>query len=225
MIGSFFTLIALPFFLFYVLAGRPALAHAITEALPSPWMTDVQVVIRLGLESGGTYVRAEAIVAAILGGLTWLALMAFSVLIDPAFGEVALLLAIIAAFSELIPNFGPWIAAIPAVLFALTISPAATVATILLYIVLMFIEGQVLVPKIEGGAFSFHPAVVLFIVVAGIALLGLLGAILALPVTAWLWRSVKYAFRRTTGLPAGMETALGSSPPAGPADPEPEAVS
>jgi hypothetical protein len=71
----------------------------------------------------------------------------------------------------------------------------------------------VLVPKIEGGAFSFHPAVVLFIVVAGIALLGLLGAILALPVTAWAWRSVKYAFRRTTGMPPGMETALGTSTP------------
>jgi predicted PurR-regulated permease PerM len=209
LVGSFFTLLALPFFLFYVLAGRPALTQAIDASLPSPWMTDIQTVVKLGLDSGGTYVRAEATVAVILGFLTWVSLMLFSVAIDPAFAEVALLLAIIAAFSELIPNFGPWIAAIPAVLFALTISPAAAGATIILYIVLMFVEGQVLVPKIEGGAFSFHPAVVLFIVVAGIGLLGLLGAILALPVTAWAWRSVRYAFRRATGLPAGMATALG----------------
>jgi predicted PurR-regulated permease PerM len=125
--------------------------------------------------------------------------MLLSVLVDPAFAEFALLLAIIAAISELIPNFGPWIAAIPAVLIALTISPVAVIATILLYIVLMFIEGQVLVPKIEGGAFSFHPALVLFLVVAGVALMGILGAILALPVTAAAWRSARYAFRRASG--------------------------
>ena len=63
-------------------------------------------------------------------------------------------------------------------------APAAVVATILLYIVIMFIEGQVLVPKIEGGAFSFHPALVLFLVVAGVTLFGILGAILALPAAA-----------------------------------------
>jgi predicted PurR-regulated permease PerM len=120
--------------------------------------------------------------------------------VDPQFAEFAVLLAVIAAFSELIPNYGPWIASIPAVLISLTISPEAVVATIVLYLILMFTEGQVLVPKIEGGAFSFHPALVLFLVVAGVALMGILGAILALPVTAAAWRSVRFAFRRATGL-------------------------
>jgi hypothetical protein len=66
------------------------------------------------------------------------------------------------------------------------------------------------VPKIEGGAFSFHPAFVLFLVVAGVQLFGLLGAILALPVTAAAWRTTRYAFRRAAGQPAGMLTALGA---------------
>jgi predicted PurR-regulated permease PerM len=208
-LGAFFTLITLPFFMFYVLAGRPSLASSVYRSLPAPWNTDAHTVIRISLDSFGTYVRAEAIVAGIVGLMAFVGNMGLSVLVDPAFAEVALLLALIAAFSELIPNYGPWIAAIPAVLFALTISPVAVVATVLLYIVVMFVEGQVLVPKIEGGAFSFHPALVLFLVVAGVTLFGILGAILALPVVAAAWRTLRYAFRRSTGQPAGMATALG----------------
>ena len=208
-LGAFFTIITLPFFMFYVLAGRPGLAQSVYRSLPSPWNADAQTVIRISLDSFGTYVRAEAIVAGLLGIMAFTGNMALSVLVDPAFAEVALILALIAAFSELIPNYGPWIASIPAVLFALTISPAAVVATILLYLVLMFVEGQVLVPKIEGGAFSFHPALVLFLVVAGVTLFGILGAVLALPVTAAAWRITRYAFRRSTGQPPGMATAVG----------------
>lgn len=209
-LGSFFTLITLPFFMFYVLAGRPGLAKSVYTSLPAPWNADAQTVIRISLDSFGTYVRAEAIVASILGLMAFGGNMLLGVLVDPAFTEVALLLGIIAAISELIPNYGPWIAAIPAVLFSLTLGPTAIVATILLYIVIMFIEGQILVPKIEGGAFSFHPALVLFLVVAGVSLFGLLGAILALPVTAAAWRTIRYAFRRAAGQPPGMETALGN---------------
>jgi predicted PurR-regulated permease PerM len=209
-LGSFFTLITLPFFMFYVLAGRPGLAKSVYASLPAPWNADAQTVIRISLDSFGTYVRAEAIVASILGLMAFTGNMALGVLVDPAFTEVALLLGIIAAISELIPNYGPWIASIPAVLFSLTLGPAAIVATILLYIVIMFIEGQILVPKIEGGAFSFHPAFVLFLVVAGVSLFGLLGAILALPVTAAAWRTIRYAFRRAAGQPPGMVTALGT---------------
>ncbi|HEX5828638.1 MAG TPA: AI-2E family transporter [Candidatus Limnocylindrales bacterium] len=213
-LGSFFTLLVLPFFLFFVLAGRPKLARDLHDVLPDQWRTDVLTVITIGLGSFGTYIRAEAIVATILGTLVFVSLMAMSVLVDPAFAEVALLLAIIAFFSEFIPNFGPWIAAIPAVLFALTISPEAVVATVLLYLVVMFLEGQVLVPKIEGGAFSFHPALVLFLVVAGVTLMGILGAIIALPVTAAAWRGSRYAFRRAGGQPPGLATALGGEPEA-----------
>src|SRR3954452_11605225 len=222
-LASFFTLITLPFFMFYVLAGRPSLARSVYDSLPPPWNADAHTVIRVSLDSFGTYVRAEAIVASILGLMAFSGNMALGVLVDPAFKEVALVLGLIAAISELIPNYGPWIASIPAVLFALTLGPAAVVATILLYLVIMFVEGQVLVPKIEGGAFSFHPALVLFLVVAGVQLFGLLGAILALPVAASAWRITRYAFRRSAGQPAGMATAIGDEPDDGivkPYDPE-----
>ncbi len=198
LLGSFFTFITLPFFLFFLLAGRPALGRQVREVLPPRWRDDVLTVMGITLTSFGTYIRAEAIVAAILGVMTFIGITLLSVF-EPRFAEFALLLAVIAAVSEFIPNFGPWIAAIPAVIIAMTFSIEAVVLTIVLYLVLMFTEGQILVPKIEGGAFSFHPALVLFLVVAGVALMGILGAVLALPVTAAAWRSVRYVFRRASG--------------------------
>ena len=198
LLGSFFTLITLPFFLFFLLAGRPALGRQVREVLPPRWRDDVLTVMGITLNSFGTYIRAEAIVAAILGVMTFIGINLLSIF-EPRFAEFALLLAVIAAVSEFIPNFGPWIAAIPAVIIAMTFSVEAVVATIVLYMILMFTEGQILVPKIEGGAFSFHPALVLFLVVAGVALMGILGAVLALPVTAAAWRSVRYVFRRASG--------------------------
>jgi predicted PurR-regulated permease PerM len=64
-------------------------------------------------DSFGAYVRAVAVVAGILGLMLFATLMLLSFGAFPEFAEYALLFAIIAAFWELIPNFGPWIAAIP----------------------------------------------------------------------------------------------------------------
>jgi len=61
---------------------------------------------------------------------------------------------------------------------------------------------------------------VLFIVVAGIALMGLLGAILALPVAAMVWRTARYAFRRASGMPAGHATAMLADEDQAMADPQ-----
>jgi predicted PurR-regulated permease PerM len=69
-LGSFFTLLTLPFFLFYVLAGRPTIARQVREVLPTPWRDDVLQVIAILLNSFATYVRAEAIVMTILGAMT-----------------------------------------------------------------------------------------------------------------------------------------------------------
>jgi predicted PurR-regulated permease PerM len=173
-----------------------------------------------------------------LGLITWAGLMLLSVTVDERIAQFALFLAVVAAFSELIPTFGPIIALVPALLFGLTLGPGPFVAILVLYIVIMFVEGQVLVPTIEGEQFEIHPAWVLVLILAGLALVGPLGAILALPVAAAGRDVFAYVFRRSAGLepnpaaaaapapsvaasdvrPAGGSPALtGKNPPASPA--------
>jgi predicted PurR-regulated permease PerM len=206
--GSLFTLFALPFFMFYILADRPRLSRSASGAIPAQWRGDVQAVVGVVLSSFGTYVRAEAILMAILGLVTWAGLMVLSFVVDTRIADFALFLAVVAAVCELIPTFGPIIALVPALLFGLTLGPGPFVAIFLLYLAIMFLEGQVLVPKIEGGQFELHPSLVIVLILAGLALLGPLGAILALPVAAAGRDAFRYAFRRSSGLSPAEAAAL-----------------
>lgn len=213
--GSFFTLMALPFFLFFVLKDRPRLSNAAWTTFPVTWRGDAQSIGGAVIDSFGAYVRAESILMVVLGLITWVGLMILSVLVDPRFAEFALFLAVVAAFCELIPTFGPILALIPALLFALTLGPAAFVATLILYLIIMFIEGQVLVPTIEGKQFEIHPAWVLVLILVGLALVGPLGAILALPVAAAGRDVYAYVFRRAAGLEPNPSLPTGAAPPPG----------
>jgi len=82
------------------------------------------------------------------------------------------------------------------VLLAATVGPVAVLAALLLYFLVQQVENNLLVPKIQGNAVQLHPAAVVFAIIIGGSLAGLLGAILALPVTAAFRDVVRYLFRR-----------------------------
>jgi predicted PurR-regulated permease PerM len=208
LLGSFFTLMALPFFVFFVLKDRQKLSNATWGTFPATWRGDAQKIGGSVIENFGNYVRAEAILMVLMFVITWAGLMLLSILVDPRFADFALFLALIAAVCELIPTFGPILALIPALLFSLTLGPGPMVATLILYLGIMFLEGQVLVPTIEGKQFQIHPAWVLVLILVGLALVGPLGAILALPVAAAARDVYAYVFRRAAGLEPGPSLAV-----------------
>ena len=116
--------------------------------------------------------------------LTFVGLMVLSVVVNPVFGRYAVLLSVIAGILELVPIIGPIISAIPAVLLAATAGIESVVAALILYTLVQQVENNFLVPKIQGDAVELHPAAVIFAIVIGGALAGLIGAILALPIAA-----------------------------------------
>ena len=97
------------------------------------------------------------------------------------FGRYAILLSVTAGILELVPIIGPIISAVPAVLLAATAGIEPVIAALILYTLVQQIENNLLVPKIQGDAVALHPAAVMFAIIIGGALAGLLGAILALP--------------------------------------------
>jgi predicted PurR-regulated permease PerM len=131
-----------------------------------------------------------------VGVFTFIGLTILSVTIDPIFGRYAVLLSVIAGILELVPIIGPIIAAVPAVLLAATAGIEGVIAALVLYTLVQQVENNVLVPKIQGDATNLHPAAVIFAIVVGGSLAGLLGAILALPMTAAFRDVVRYLFRR-----------------------------
>ncbi len=132
----------------------------------------------------------------VVGIASFIGLTILGIYVDPIFGRFAVLLAIVAAIGELIPIIGPIISAVPAVLLGLTAGVGPALAALILYFVIQQVENNVLVPKIQSDAIDLHPSIVIAALVIGGAIFGLLGAILALPVTAAGRDVFKYAFQR-----------------------------
>ena len=152
----------------YVLAFLPALQRA---GARSAW-NDVE--LRLGL-----WVRGQLTLMATMGVMTGIA---YTLLGVPG----ALLLAVIAAITEAIPIVGPLLGAIPAVLVAATVSPELALIVAGIYVVLQFVEGNVLVPIVMRNAVGISPLLILVSLLIGAAAGGFVGAFLAVPVAASL---------------------------------------
>lgn len=144
----------------------------------------------------------------VIGILTWIGLTILGV-------PLALTLAMLAALLNFIPNFGPIIAAIPAVLLALAphagqpnIELMSAVWVILLYVVVQMLEGSLITPIIQANAVDLPAAlIIVFQVLLGIAV-GPIGLILATPFLAALLVFVKMIYIEDT---LGEQTEMAKS--------------
>ncbi len=196
LLGALFAYLILPVFVFYLLKDRVALTASFDRSLPDAWRFDVWAIIRSVERVFGQWVRGQLILGFAVGIFTYIGLLILSQLVDPVFGRYAVLLSIIAGVLELVPIIGPIISAVPAVLLAATAGPVPVASALALYLLVQQVENNFLVPKIQGDAVELHPAIVMAAIIIGGSLAGLLGAILALPVTAAGRDVVRYLFRR-----------------------------
>ena len=198
LICALFGYIILPVWVFYLLKDRVTLAAEFDRSLPDAWRFDTWAVIRIARRLLGQWVRAQLVLGVTVGVFTFIGLLILSRFVDPVFGRYAVLLSVSAGILELLPIIGPIISAVPAVLLAATAGLEPVIAALVLYTLVQQVENNVLVPKIQGDAINLHPALVIFAIVIGGAFAGLLGAILALPVTAAARDVLRYLFRRAT---------------------------
>lgn len=86
--------------------------------------------------------------------------------------------------TAVLPYIGAFLGGIPAVLIALTVSWEMALLTVLVYVAINQLEGNLITPRIQGSAVRVHPLFIFFAVIAGSRLFGALGAIMAVPVLA-----------------------------------------
>jgi len=218
LIGSIFGYLVVPVWAFWILKDRPRIVQAFERAVPLAWRDDTRATVGIVRRVFGSWIRGQVVLGLTVGVATFVGLLVLGAVVDPVFSRFAVLLAVIAGVLELLPIIGPIIAAIPAVLLGATAGLPGIVAALVLYLVVQQLENNFLVPKIQGDATNLHPAAVIFALVLGGAIGGLLGAILALPIAATLRDLYVYAFRRADGM-TPREAATGdarSSPDIGP---------
>src|SRR5262249_41448653 len=125
------------------------------------------------------WLRGQILLGGIIGATAALGLFLLGV---PYF----YVLALIAGIGELVPMVGPLLAAIPAIAVALTVSPALALGVTVFYILQQQFENHVLVPKVMERQVGVNAAVVVIALLIGGSLLGIVGAILAVPTAAIL---------------------------------------
>ncbi len=153
----------------------------------------------------GGYVRGSLLDGAIIGTITWIALSIIGV-------EFPLVLALVAFLGELIPVVGPLLAAIPAITIAALDSITLGLIVAGFYFLLQQFESYVLLPNIMRQQADIPPLLTLVALLAGAALAGFAGAILAIPLFGGLWvlfqRVAVPALRRESGAPEAREEPL-----------------
>lgn len=138
----------------------------------------LQVTERIGLRLGA-WARGEALLAMIIGVMTWVGALVLGL---PYAGALAL----VAAVGELVPNLGPIIASIPLVVVGFLSSPTQGVLALVLAVLIQQLENNLIVPRVMARAVDLHPVAVMLAILAGGELLGIPGALMAVPFVASL---------------------------------------
>ncbi|MHB1005468.1 MAG: AI-2E family transporter [Chloroflexota bacterium] len=169
---------------FYLVMDGGSLRRGVIRLLPAENRAVADAVMNRARDKVGGWLIGQLLLSVIIGAVTFVGLLVLGI-------PYALLLAVVAAIGELIPMLGPIFSAVPAVVIATFKSPLLGLLTVALYILIQQLENHIVVPQVMRRAIDLPPLLVIVALLMGGEVLGIVGAILALPVAASL--SVLYA--------------------------------
>jgi predicted PurR-regulated permease PerM len=178
-VGGVFGFLTILILAFYLLLDSRKLFRSFIALFPKGERDRVEDASRRISSKVSAWLAGQLFLAAVIGSTAAVGLGLLGV---PYF----YVLAMIAALGEMIPVVGPILAAIPAVAVALTVSPATALFVGIFFLVQQQIENHVLVPKIMERQVGVSAGMVIMALLIGGSLLGIVGAILAVPTAAVL---------------------------------------
>ncbi|MBI5601212.1 MAG: AI-2E family transporter [Gemmatimonadetes bacterium] len=164
---------------FYLLADGKRTQGVLYAVVPRHYHMRLARIIQNMETIVGGYMRGQLITSAAIGVFTFVLLVIFKV-------PNAMALALFGALVDVIPFIGGFLVIIPAVLSALPLGVAVAGTLFLCQLVYMEFESRILVPRIYGKVLRLSPTVVILALLAGGTLMGIIGALLALPIAAGL---------------------------------------
>jgi predicted PurR-regulated permease PerM len=178
-VGGIFGLFTILIVTFYLLLDSDVIVRSFVRLFPRVERGRVADACRRVTTKVSAWLGGQLFLAGVIGGSAALALWLFGV---PYF----YVLALIAAVGELIPVAGPLLAAIPAIGVAATVSPTVALGVAIFFLAQQQFENHVLVPKVMSRQVGISAVVVIAALMLGGSLMGIVGAILAVPTAAIL---------------------------------------
>jgi predicted PurR-regulated permease PerM len=166
-----------PLLIFYFIKDSGSIQSGLIAPFPTAMRPHIQNILNIAHHTVGAYIRGQLTLGLIVGVIVAVGLLIIGV-------PFAILLGIVAGFTELIPFIGPWIGGAVGVLVTLATAPEKLLWVVPLYVGVQLLENMVLVPRVQGQSLSLHPAVVLLIIAISSQVWGLWGVILGPPVAS-----------------------------------------
>jgi predicted PurR-regulated permease PerM len=178
-VGGVFGLITILVLAFYLLVDSGGLVNVFVRLFPREKRSQVQDAGRRVTNKVSAWLGGQLLLAAIIGSTAAIGLFLMGV---PFF----YVLALISGIGEMIPIVGPILSAVPAIAVALSVKPTLALAVIAFFFAQQQLENHILVPRIMQRQVGISAVFVIIALLIGGSLLGIIGAILAVPTAAIL---------------------------------------
>ncbi|MEV0120295.1 AI-2E family transporter [Streptomyces sp. NPDC050703] len=179
-LGGLFQLLTILLFSFYFAADGPRLRRALCSVLPPAKQAEVLRAWEIAVDKTGGYLYSRGLMALISGIAHYILLQALDVPYAPV------LAVWVGLVSQFIPTIGTYLAGALPMLIAFTVNPWYALWVLIFVVVYQQFENYLLQPKLTAKSVDIHPAVAFGSVIAGTALLGAVGALVAIPAVATL---------------------------------------
>lgn len=180
--------ITVPFILFYMLKEGEKAPQQLLRFLPASQRTEGRKILADMDTALSSYIQGQIIVSICVGILIYIGFLIIQL-------EYALLLAVVALFTNFIPFIGPIIGTIPAVIVAFIEQPIMALWVIVVTLIAQQIESNLISPQVMGRRLSIHPLTIISLLLVAGSLVGFLGLLLAVPTYAVLKVVVSHTYR------------------------------
>lgn len=187
-VGSFIASVAIiPLMTFFLLKDSRRFRKSLVSLVPNKYFElSVNIINKIGNQVGH-YIRGLIIDALIVGILSVIGLYIINLIFDnpvPYFVFVGL----VAGVANLIPYLGPVVGAIPALVIAIISNPpnllVVLISIVIMFVIVQRIDNDIIYPLVISRSVNMHPLTVIVVVIIGANLAGLIGMLLAIPITA-----------------------------------------
>lgn len=170
-----FSLVLTPIFTFYFLKDKDDIREKLKKMIPRQKNDRLMKLFSKMHQDMTKYIIGKIKMAIFVGFATFIMLLVLGV-------EFSFVIGIITCVADIVPYVGPLMGLVPAFVFAFIESPIKALWIFVLYLLIQWIENNIVGPKILSEETGFHPIVVLFLLIVGGSLFGFLGMVLSVPI-------------------------------------------
>lgn len=173
-IGKLISLVLIPIITYFILVDKDRIIRWIKSKVPRKHYAEVRGLYHEINIAMSAFVRGRILMAVFVGVATTIFLLLLKI-------EFAIVIGLITMVGDIIPYIGPFLGFTPAIIFAFLQSPIKAIWVGLVFVLIQWVENNILGPKLLGNTTGMHPLIILLSIIIGGGMFGVWGMILSVP--------------------------------------------